>query len=117
MKMYRSLAVLIAAAALSLQAFAHSMPKTMEPAAKSTVAAPKQLSVHFTEALDPKFSMLKLTDAAGTAIPAKTAVDKTDAMHLTLPLPMLKPGVYTVGWATAALDGHRATGKYTFTVK
>jgi methionine-rich copper-binding protein CopC len=36
---------------------------------------------------------------------------------LTLPLPKLAPGTYRVHWVSAALDGHKADGSYSFKVK
>ena len=90
----------------------------MVPDANSTVPAPGRVSVVFTEGVEPKFSSLKLTDAKGTVLDkAASAVDPADHKHMTLDLPPLSPGVYTVHWVTAAMDGHRAEGQYTFTVR
>lgn len=112
----------IATAALSLcvsvSAYAHSRPRVMVPAANSTVASPAEVSVIFSEALDPKFSSLTLTDEKGKALStAKTVPDPKNHLHLTLPLPRLAPGTYYVHWVSAALDGHRMDGDYAFTVK
>ena len=102
----------------TLHAYAHAKPKVMVPDANSTVSAPGQVSVVFTEALEPKFSSLKLTDANGTVLSkAASVVDASDHKHMTLDLPPLAPGVYYVHWASAATDGHRMDGQYSFTVK
>ena len=102
----------------TLPALAHSKPKTMTPDANSTVAAPAQVSVFFTEALEPKFSSLQLMDAQGAAVStSKSVVDPKDAKHMTLALPKLEPGTYRVHWVTAALDGHRMDGDYSFKVQ
>lgn len=99
-------------------AFAHSHPKTMDPAPNATVAAPRRVSIEFSEALEPKFSSLKLTDAKGAnAATAASQVDPADAKHMTLDLPHLETGAYTVHWVTVATDGHRLEGEYKFTVK
>jgi len=99
-------------------AFAHSHPVTMTPAKDSTVSAPKEVSVNFSEDLEPKFSMLELQDSMGMVISKTPSVlDSKDAKHLTLALPTLAPGVYTVHWVSVATDGHRLEGKYNFTVK
>ena len=101
-----------------LPAMAHSKPKTMTPEPNSTVAAPAQVSVFFTEALEPKFSSLQLMDAQGAVVSKeKSAVDPANAKHMTLALPKLGPGTYRVHWMTAALDGHRMDGDYSFKVQ
>jgi methionine-rich copper-binding protein CopC len=98
-------------------AFAHAHPVTMTPAKDSTVTAPTEISVFFSEALEPKFSTLQLQDSMGMVVSKATAViDPKDAKHLTLALPTLAPGVYTVNWVSVATDGHRMPGKYSFTV-
>ncbi len=102
----------------SQTAFAHSQPVSMTPAANATVAAPANVVVHFSEELEPKFSMMTLTDAGGKTISKQPSVVGKDAKTMTLPLPALAPGVYTVKWVSvAADDAHRLEGNYKFTVK
>ena len=114
----RTLATLLTLATLTLPAFAHARPKLANPAANATVEAPKEISIVFTEAVDPKFSSLQLLDAGGKPIAtAPTVADPADHAHLTLPVPHLAPGTYGVHWVTAAVDGHHLDGTYTFTVK
>jgi hypothetical protein len=99
-------------------ALAHSHPVTMTPAKDSTISAPTEVSVNFSEDLEPKFSSLELQDSMGMVIGKTPSVlDPKDAKHLTLALPTLAPGVYTVHWISVAADGHRLEGKYNFTVK
>ena len=103
---------------LSTPAFAHSHPTKMSPDKAETVSAPSVVSVEFSEALEPKFSSLTLTDDKDNVVSkAASVVDPSDAKHMTLALPTLAPGVYTVKWVTTALDGHHLEGKYNFTVK
>lgn len=102
----------------ALPLLAHSKPKSMVPAADATVSSPPELSVFFTEPLEPKFSSLNLTDEKGAPISnAKSVVDSSDQKHMTLALPRLAPGIYHVHWVTAATDGHRMDGSYSFKVK
>ncbi len=99
-------------------AFAHAHPVTMTPAKDSTVTEPKEISVIFSEALEPKFSTLALQDSMGMVVSkAHSVADPKDAKRLTLALPTLAPGVYTVIWVSVADDGHKEQGKYSFTVK
>ncbi len=102
----------------AVPAFAHSHPVTMNPAPDSIVAAPAELSVEFSEGLEPKFSSLKLLDANGSVVSkASSVLDPKDNKHMTLALPHLAPGVYTVEWMSSSLDGHRMSRKYSFTVR
>ena len=113
----RSMATVVMVLA-ALPALAHSKPKTMTPEPNSTVAAPAQVSVFFTEGLEPKFSSLQLMDTQGAVVSKdKSVVDPKDAKHMTLALPKLGPGTYRVHWMTAALDGHRMDGDYSFKVQ
>lgn len=99
-------------------AFAHSEPVSMTPSANATVAAPANVVIHFSEELEPKFSTMTLTDAAGKTVSKQPAAVGKDAKTMTLPLPALAPGVYTVKWVSvAADDAHRLDGNYKFTVK
>ncbi len=102
----------------TLPAFAHAKPKTMTPAANSTGPAPAEVSVYFTEAIEPKFSSLQLMDAQNRSLgKAPSKADPADHTHLTLAILPLVPGTYRVHWVTAAVDGHHMEGDYSFTVK
>jgi methionine-rich copper-binding protein CopC len=114
----RTLAAATAMWLAAASASAHSKPKVMVPAADSVVSAPASVSVVFTEALEPKFSSLQLTDEKGTVVSkAASKLDPADAKHMTLELPSLAPGVYYVHWVTASADGHHMEGDYKFSVK
>jgi methionine-rich copper-binding protein CopC len=115
---FRIPTLLLALALGVVPAFAHSRPKTMTPAAGSVVSSPAELSVYFTEALEPKFSSLQLKDTKGAVVSkAASVVDSSNPTHLELALPKLAPGVYYVHWVSVATDGHRLDGDYSFTVK
>jgi methionine-rich copper-binding protein CopC len=103
---------------LPVAAFAHAHPKTANPAPNSTVAAPANVTITFSEDLEPKFSSIDVADSQGKQVNKVTSVPVAgDAATLMLPLPPLTPGVYTVKWVTVATDGHRLTGNYNFTVQ
>jgi methionine-rich copper-binding protein CopC len=110
-----------AAFALTLAAapaFAHAHPKTMNPAPDSTVASPPSVTITFTEAIEPKFSSLVVTDEKGKVFNKEASqIAPGDPTTLKLALPTLPAGVYVVHWANVATDGHRMEGEYKFTVK
>jgi copper resistance protein C len=99
-------------------ALAHARPKVMVPAAESTTASPPMISVTFSEAVEPKFSSLNVTDEQGKKFNTASSVPlPNDPKTLTLALPSLQPGGYLVHWVSVATDGHRMEGEYKFTVK
>lgn len=98
-------------------AFAHAHPEVMVPAANATVSAPASVTIHFSEELEPKFSTITLVDAAGHVVSKERSVVGADAKIMTLRLPALAPGVYTVKWVAVSVDTHRTQGAYKFTVK
>jgi copper resistance protein C len=114
----RSLTLAAAMLTATGSAFAHAHPKVLEPAVDSVGPAPAQVSIRFTEGLEPKLSSIHVSTESGAAITqVHSAVDAADATHMTLALPVLKPGIYSVHWVAIAADGHRTEGTYKFTVK
>ena len=112
------------AAALSLasaaSAFAHADLASADPAAGATVkTAPTEISITFTEEVEPKFSTIQVLDSGGRRVDdgkAHTAPD--NAKLLSIGLTALAPGTYNVIWhATAADDSHKTKGNYVFSVK
>ncbi|ECG0109852.1 copper homeostasis periplasmic binding protein CopC [Salmonella enterica] len=111
---------LLTSSFFSTPALAHAHLKSAEPAAESTVeSAPGQLTLHFTEALEPTFSTADVRDSQGKTVKTeKAVVDDTDKNVLIIPLgDVLPSGKYTVDWHVVAVDGHKTQGDYTFTVK
>jgi copper resistance protein C len=101
-----------------IPAFAHARPKVMEPAADSVVPPPAKITVTFSEAVEPKFSSLTLTDEAGKPLSKDASKGVAgDAKTMMLTPPTLTPGGYLVHWVSVAADGHRMEGEYKFTVK
>ncbi|WP_106284056.1 copper homeostasis periplasmic binding protein CopC [Paraburkholderia sp. BL25I1N1] len=113
-------ASMLGAAALLVTstAFAHAHLSSSEPAANAEVAAPSEVTIHFTEPLEPAFSKITLADTSGKAAAAiESQVDKDDARVMHLPLPQLSTGRYAVHWIAVATDGHRTQGDFAFIVK
>jgi hypothetical protein len=95
-------------------AFAHAMLDHASPSAGSVVAAPKEVVLQYSEALEPTFSSVDVRGADGAS-----AGDKADVKDTTMrvKLKALVPGRYTVTWHAVSVDTHRTDGKYSFTVK
>ena len=98
---------------------AHALLVRSLPAANAALAAPPPtIELWFSEELEPQFSQAYLVDTAGTEIGRGSAtVDQADPKHLTLPLPALGPGIYTVVYRTLSrADGHEWLGSFPLTI-
>ncbi len=111
---------LMAGLAITQQAQAHAHLEQAQPADQSVVQAPpRQLSLSFSEGVEPAFSGIVLTDAAGKSLTTgKPAVAAADNKQLLIPLSApLTTGKYRVEWHVVSVDGHKTKGQYAFTVK
>lgn len=106
-------------AAAPVAASAHGKLESAAPATGSTVdAAPDTLRLTFNEDLEPTFSSVKVSDANGNAVSQEKAkIDASNPRVMTIAMPKLAPGAYTVQWVAMTADAHRTKGAYTFRVK
>lgn len=102
----------------SAPAWAHATLTKAFPAAGSTLdTAPAEVTLEFTEQLEPAFSAIQVTDGQGTPVSAgKAALVPGRKNALVLKLAALTPGTYTVTWKAVSVDTHVAKGSFTFTV-
>jgi copper resistance protein C len=119
--MTRRIPALVAFAATALvcgAAFAHAFLDHAVPAVGATVAtAPAEVTLWFTQPLEPAFSGVAVTSAAGARIDTGPAtIDPTDPQELHVRLNPLPPGTYKVSWHVVSVDTHRTTGDFSFTV-
>jgi len=104
--------------ALPATAWAHATLLRTVPSASGTVnVPPKQLELTYSEAVERKFAIVSVTDAAGhqqaSGPPARSAA-KPDT--LVVPLRQLSQGWYFVYWRVISEDGHPLRGAFTFAV-
>jgi len=116
-----SLAALAGASALlaTSPAWAHAHLVSSNPAANTNVAAaPKAITLKFSEKLVPAFSKFEVTmpEHGGMKVAVKTAVS-ADAKSITgTPEARLGKGAYKVLWTAASVDGHKMNGVVAFKV-
>ncbi|WP_166362634.1 copper homeostasis periplasmic binding protein CopC [Pseudomonas akapageensis] len=109
--------VLLAAFAGSSAVFAHAHLKSTTPAQDSTVSAPQELKLEFSEGIEAKFTKVTLTDAGGKDVPNSIATDPSDKKVLVVtPAKPLAAGEYTVQWHAVSVDAHKSEGHYSFKV-
>ena len=90
----------------------------MNPAPDSTGRVPSSISITFSEAIEPKFSSIQLTDEKGKSVDSDASRPKpNDPKTLFLAVPKLTTGTYIVHWVSVAVDGHRLEGSYKLTVQ
>lgn len=98
-------------------ALAHGYVKIAIPSANAKVkSAPGEVSITFTEAVEPRFSAIEVLDGDGRRVDkGDSHVATSDARRLTVTLHPLSPGTYTVHWHITSVDTHRTEGSYKFT--
>lgn len=105
--------------ALPNEAGAHAFLDHSQPADGAVIATPpSSVQLWFSRAMEPSFSTARVVDQQGKQVDnGKPAVDSKDPKLLEVGLQSLAPGSYKVLWHIVALDGHKAKGEFTFTVK
>ena len=117
MRQFYKLAIALAVTLLPAAALAHAMLDHASPRVGSTVAtAPKELTLWFTEKLEPAFSTAEVRNAQGAVQSGKAHVDGSDRTELRVPLKTLSSGTYTVSWRVLSVDTHRTQGTFSFIV-
>ncbi|HEY5211145.1 MAG TPA: copper homeostasis periplasmic binding protein CopC [Stellaceae bacterium] len=108
---------LAAGLVLATAAWAHAFLDHAAPAVGATVPAPRQVSIWFSEQVEPAFSVIEVTDAAGHRVDAAdTHIDPADAKLLHVSLKPVPPGRYEVRWRVVSVDTHHTKGDFGFTV-
>jgi methionine-rich copper-binding protein CopC len=116
----RILSILISLALLlvvgSVSAHAHAMLDHADPRVGSTVnTAPREVSLSFTQDLEPAFSTMEVTGPSGQRVDDGTPRIDGKVMHL--PLRADQPGTYRVKWRVLSVDTHTTEGAFSFTVR
>lgn len=99
----------------AIPAGAHAFLDRAEPRVGSTVAsAPREVSMWFTQQLEPAFSNAEVVSSAGAPVSQGRARIDGTVMHV--PVRALPPGTYRVRWKVLSVDTHTTEGSFTFRV-
>jgi len=114
-----ALLIALAAAALPAAASAHAYLIGTSPTASGVLdQAPKAVALTFDEAVEPRFAIISVTNAAGKQLTSGT-VNRSPANPDTLLVP-LRPGLpegwYLIYWRAISVDGHPVQGAFTYAI-
>lgn len=100
---------------VSSQAFAHAFLDHASPRVGGTVpVAPHELTLSFTQKLEPAFSTVQVTGPNGAHIQQGKAHVSGNTMRVSIKA--AGPGTYHVHWHALSVDTHTTQGSYTFDV-
>jgi len=113
--------ILVAPASLLVAAFsataahAHAFLDHASPLVGGSVAtAPREVTLWFTQSLEPAFSRAEVTDASGARVDQGKAQISGSTMRVGLR--PLAAGTYRVHWHVLSVDTHTTQGSFTFHV-
>ena len=116
MKKLFTAGALLASLVVTSQAFAHAHLKSETPAADSTVVAPADLRLVFSEGVEASFTKVTVThDGAPVKIKPLTTEGDKKTLIVTPEAP-LTAGAYKVEWHAVSVDTHKSEGAYQFKV-
>jgi copper resistance protein C len=108
------IAVFFLAALTSTGALAHAFLDHANPRVGSTVAAaPHELTLWFTQKLEPAFSTVEVMGPNGSSIGGKAQVSGNT---IRVGIKAAGPGAYHVHWQALSVDTHKTQGSFSFTV-
>jgi methionine-rich copper-binding protein CopC len=92
---------------------AHAMLDHAVPAVGSTVASAHQVTLYFTQHIEPKFSSAEVRSVSGSRVDSGKSVSGN---MMRISLKALTPGTYTVSWHVLSVDTHTTQGSFSFHV-
>jgi methionine-rich copper-binding protein CopC len=99
----------------TIEANAHAFLDHADPRVGSVVAtAPRQLTLWFTQNLEPAFTTVTVTDSSGQRVDA--GKPNISGPIMRVPLQGIKAGTYRVSWHALSVDTHKTEGSFTFRV-
>jgi copper resistance protein C len=97
------------------EASAHAFLDHAEPRVGNTVAtAPREVTLWFTQKLEPAFSNITVTNSAGQRV--DTGKTRVSGNQMSVSVRSGGAGTYRVNWRVLSVDTHRTDGNFTFRV-
>ena len=100
---------------VTVEASAHALLDHAEPRVGNKVnAAPREVTLWFTQKLEPAFSTITVTNAAGQRV--DTGKTRVSGNQMAISLRAGGAGTYHVTWRVLSVDTHTTDGNFTFQV-
>lgn len=97
------------------EASAHATLDHAEPRVGNKVATPpREVTLWFTQKLEPAFSTIAVTDAGGKRV--DTGKASVDGSRMSVSVRPGGSGIYHVKWHVLSVDSHATDGSFTFEV-
>ena len=97
------------------EASAHAFLDHAEPRVGNKVAtAPREVTLWFTQKLEPAFSTITVTNSAGQRI--DTGKTRVSGSQMSISLRPAGTGTYHVTWHVLSVDTHTTDGSFAFQV-
>ncbi|WP_414158399.1 copper homeostasis periplasmic binding protein CopC [Pseudomonas sp. BNK-45] len=98
--------------------FAHAHLKSSNPAADSSVVAPNELRLMFSEGVEAAFTQVTISKDGAPLEVKSLATEGADKKTLivTPAATPLRAGKYQVQWHAVSVDTHKSEGSYSFKV-
>jgi copper resistance protein C len=97
------------------KAVAHAFLDHAEPRVGNKVAtAPREVTLWFTQKLEPAFSSMTVTNAAGQRV--DTGKPRVSGNQMSVSVRSGGAGTYRVNWRVLSVDTHTTDGNFTFQV-
>ena len=94
---------------------AHALLDHASPLVGSTVqTAPQEVTLSFTQNLEPAFSTVQVTDGSGAEV--SQGKPQVSGNTMRIELKTLTVGSYTVHWHAVSVDTHKTEGTFGFNV-
>jgi copper transport protein len=111
------LATVVALLAVPATAFGHAALLHTDPVASKVVdGSPAQVSLTYSEPVEPRFAIVSVTDASGTQETNGAPRRPPGSNTLVVPVKKLAAGWYLVFWRVISVDGHPVRGAFEFAV-
>jgi methionine-rich copper-binding protein CopC len=111
--------VVVLALASPAPVWPHAYLVRSSPAGRAVVArSPARVQLWFNERLEPAYSSVTVRSADGRQVDAgDVRVGPAEPAQLSVAVPPLVAGVYTVKYRVLSVDGHIVEAEFAFTVR
>ncbi|GBF74080.1 hypothetical protein PA598K_02411 [Paenibacillus sp. 598K] len=96
---------------------AHASVETYSPEPGARMeTGPAEVKIGFNEPIETQLGSLRVLDSRSEPVTGERAIVSDDRTMISLALPALSEGVYTVAYNVISADGHPVSGTYVFVV-